>query len=566
MSQTSKSVLDGLKSVGGIAAKKTTLMKLTSQFKAAKQAIGKAAHEQRIACGAASQEVAQAHAALEAAKQRITTAKEAMKSASGVKQKAVSAKDFATAEAALKMAEMKVSSAHEALGGFILANNVQVPGAEQNIDSARKLQEKIDGLNAEVGKLGHGLLKNKVGIAAVACVVLIIAGVGVVTLRGLVDGSDKPGATTAQVGPDAYCDRAFAYQENGQFEKAIELLDEALKLFPQHLAAYGMRGDIFLATGDCDKAIASYTEVIRLDPGGGFAYDAYNKRAIAYRNRGDLENAIRDFTQAILIQPDSPNSLDMRARCYGDLGQLDKALADLDAAIRIEPDSSIFHSDRGLVYYRKGNYEQALACLIEAVRLDPIHPDILGKRGMIYRKLGDVARAEEDFAMAARLQQQIANLDGDHSQESQSRKRPTRQPSQPASAGGWSDPNAPSAWNDAAAAEEFIREGQASRSPPADAKGKKVGSAKSENASSGDIDISYANGYKNGVSFAKGALDYPGPVSANTKKHLLDGCQEKLEGEERYLRELMNKLGPKAAVTQQQQGVVQGMRDVMSRF
>jgi tetratricopeptide (TPR) repeat protein len=49
-----------------------------------------------------------------------------------------------------------------------------------------------------------------------------------------------------------------------------------------------------------DRAIADYTEALRLDPKYTFAY--YN-RGDAYRYNGDLDRAIADYTEALRLVP-----------------------------------------------------------------------------------------------------------------------------------------------------------------------------------------------------------------------------------------------------------------------
>jgi len=191
MSQTNNSLLDGLKSAGNIASKKAALLKLGGQLRGASQAIGKAAYEQGMDCGTASQAATEAHVALDKANGQIVAANKAMKSAAGVKAKAVATKDLATAKAAQKMAESKVRSAHEALGDYILANNISVLGLDGEITNARKLQQEIEAMNAEVGSLGRGLLRNKVGLAAVACVVLLVGGAGLLAVSSFLGSGSE---------------------------------------------------------------------------------------------------------------------------------------------------------------------------------------------------------------------------------------------------------------------------------------------------------------------------------------------------------------------------------------
>ena len=64
--------------------------------------------------------------------------------------------------------------------------------------------------------------------------------------------------------------------------------------------AYNNRGNACDAKGDHDRAIADYTEAIRLDPKYACAY---NNRGLAWRAKGDHDRAIADYTEAIRLDP-----------------------------------------------------------------------------------------------------------------------------------------------------------------------------------------------------------------------------------------------------------------------
>jgi tetratricopeptide (TPR) repeat protein len=85
------------------------------------------------------------------------------------------------------------------------------------------------------------------------------------------------------------------------------------------------RGWAHAEKGDYDKAIADFTEAIRLDPKLAIAFA---DRAISYAIKGEHDKAIADFTQAIRLDPKDALAYSNRARVYRALGDESKAASD----------------------------------------------------------------------------------------------------------------------------------------------------------------------------------------------------------------------------------------------
>ena len=78
-----------------------------------------------------------------------------------------------------------------------------------------------------------------------------------------------------------------------------------------------------LKQGDYAKAIADFTEAIRLNPDNA---EIYFNRAITYNTVGNPEKAIADLDRVILAHPDQANAYFNRGNSYGTLGNFPKAL------------------------------------------------------------------------------------------------------------------------------------------------------------------------------------------------------------------------------------------------
>jgi len=63
-------------------------------------------------------------------------------------------------------------------------------------------------------------------------------------------------------------DRALAWFNKGEFDKAIWYCTEAIRLHPNLADAFNRRGRAWSRKREFEKALADYTEAIRLDRGG----------------------------------------------------------------------------------------------------------------------------------------------------------------------------------------------------------------------------------------------------------------------------------------------------------
>ena len=91
--------------------------------------------------------------------------------------------------------------------------------------------------------------------------------------------------------------------------------------------AFNSRGAAYRAKDDIDRAIADYSEAIRLDPKDAMAFVG---RGGVLSSKGDYDRAITDYTEAVRLNPKSSMAYFARARSYLFAGSAAKALADLN--------------------------------------------------------------------------------------------------------------------------------------------------------------------------------------------------------------------------------------------
>jgi tetratricopeptide (TPR) repeat protein len=220
-----------------------------------------------------------------------------------------------------------------------------------------------------------------------------------------IDGDETPHADEMQVDQqpgdaEDYCRRGLSHGRMGQHDKAIADFSEAIRLKPDYAEAYYNRGLGYGITGDHDKAIADFTEVIRLRPD---VAEAYFSRGVAYEKKGDHEQAIANFTEAIRLRPDYPRAYYSRGLEYGRSGNHDKAVADFTKAIELRPDYAEAYCDRGAVCSSNRDYARAIADLTEAIRLKPDYVEAYYNRGAAHGREGNHDQAIADYTEAVRL-------------------------------------------------------------------------------------------------------------------------------------------------------------------
>jgi Tfp pilus assembly protein PilF len=114
-----------------------------------------------------------------------------------------------------------------------------------------------------------------------------------------------PDVTDPNETADTKIERAHGYIIEGEYDRAIRLLTEALELLPNSSEAYWARGNAWIGKEEPDKAIADFSEAIRIFP---YLAVQYNSRGRAYLIKRDYTRARADWEQALLLDPDNADA------------------------------------------------------------------------------------------------------------------------------------------------------------------------------------------------------------------------------------------------------------------
>lgn len=213
------------------------------------------------------------------------------------------------------------------------------------------------------------------------------------TIRGC-NGVIVPGKTPEGDLAPAYNNRGYAYNNKGQYDRAIEDYNAAIKLKSDYALAFNNRGLSYQNKGDYNRAIADFDEALRFNPG----YErAINNRAKAVKVRDEQMSGglPGDFGQ-------------LRALCNSDASSDEETIRGcggvIAASTHVTPaDLAITYNNRGYAHNRQAHYDKAVEDYSQAIRLKPDYVLAMNNRGLSYLNQSDYANALDSFEQALKI-------------------------------------------------------------------------------------------------------------------------------------------------------------------
>jgi len=193
-----------------------------------------------------------------------------------------------------------------------------------------------------------------------------------------------------------------AYADKNDYQKALASFSKAIELNPAMILSYYGRG--YAAEKDKNlgvkRAVSDYQKVIELAPDSDIGYVALG--VLKFINR-DFDLAIKYFDEAIKIKPSSLPAYERRAICHLHTGRLDLALADWNKAELLGSQNSVVYEHRGFFYINKKEFDLAIKDYNRAIEIAPFNDISYHQRGFAYETKGEFDKALADFNKAIEL-------------------------------------------------------------------------------------------------------------------------------------------------------------------
>jgi tetratricopeptide (TPR) repeat protein len=165
-------------------------------------------------------------------------------------------------------------------------------------------------------------------------------------------------------------------------------------------ASYSIaKGNVFLASGDLQRAAQQFREASRLNPKSAGA--RYNL-GLALARLNDPQDARHEFQGALLLDPKFAPAYNALGISYKRAGQLSKADAAFEQAIRLNPQYAEAKNNLGTLYAMVGKNGKAAALFKEAAEDSPQYPMPYLNWGLLLANQGDLKQAKRMLERALR--------------------------------------------------------------------------------------------------------------------------------------------------------------------
>lgn len=225
--------------------------------------------------------------------------------------------------------------------------------------------------------------------------------------------------STTQIQPRSalhtdHISRAYEKEAQGDIDGAIAEFSLAIEQqADRRKEAYGAVARIKEKKGDWNGALATYDDLIRLNPNDP---DSYWIRATAKKKHGDFEGAMADFTRAAELRSSGISFVEIgnlrkaNGDSSGAVADYDKAIAMLDSQISGGQKPSdrldLLHYHRGWAKELKGDFDGAISDYSQAIAIKPSYAaSAYSRRGDLKKARGDLAGAIADYQHAVQYAQ-----------------------------------------------------------------------------------------------------------------------------------------------------------------
>lgn len=200
--------------------------------------------------------------------------------------------------------------------------------------------------------------------------------------------------------PDALHLLGLIESSRGNYQQAVALIQQAVKLTPSSPVLHGNLGVVLRHAGKIEAAIDSYRKSIELDPTNP---DAHFNLGKSLKIAGQEDEAERLFRKAISLSPNKVAPWLSLVSLYSGK-DLDQAIIIGEQAVQFCPGNADAQMNLGSLYRRSGQVERAIACFRKSVELAPRKVDAICRLASTLVNQHNIDEGKEYLALAQSIE------------------------------------------------------------------------------------------------------------------------------------------------------------------
>jgi tetratricopeptide (TPR) repeat protein len=172
--------------------------------------------------------------------------------------------------------------------------------------------------------------------------------------------------------PQSAIAAAQVYHLLGEHQASVAPLERLVASRPTLLAAGYLLGAAYEQSGQRQRAVDAFRQVLRQDPN---FHRALNYLGYMWAEQGEnLDEALKLVSRAVALDPDNGAYVDSLGWAHFRLGEVGRARTYLERATRLSPEDATVHEHLGDVYVALGELDKARAMYRRALELGEQRP------------------------------------------------------------------------------------------------------------------------------------------------------------------------------------------------
>lgn len=188
--------------------------------------------------------------------------------------------------------------------------------------------------------------------------------------------------------------------DNGEYEKALDMIRVVLDNNPKSILALNMKAKIQLDNENYTSAIKIANQVLKISKDQEYALEI---KAHSYYNQGKFEKAIEVYEKIININDKNEYAYECLGDCYNELRKYNIAISQYHKSLDIDKNNYDANFMLGKLYSRNRRYKESNIYYKKALEIENECHSSLNNIGYNYFKLGEYEKALEYYEKALEL-------------------------------------------------------------------------------------------------------------------------------------------------------------------